>query len=100
MKDHEEALHALEMTHLLRSHERPRSIYRADVILEAFSSDVHAPTGDGIPYPEWDYKKKKFKPSWCFVKETVQEKSSFDWVVKTERQRQSVHQSKAATFRI
>lgn len=90
LKDHEEALHALEMTHLLRSQERPRSIYRADVILEAFSSDVHAPPSDGIPYPEWDYKKKKFKPSWCFVKETVQEKSSFDWVEKTERQHQSV----------
>jgi nitric oxide reductase NorD protein len=34
LKDHEEALNQLDMTHVLRSRDRPTSIYRADILLE------------------------------------------------------------------
>jgi nitric oxide reductase NorD protein len=68
LDEHAEALRELDMRHLLRSPERPHSIYRADVILDGLALEVGdgALTG-GIPYPEWDHRTRRYREAWCFV---------------------------------
>jgi nitric oxide reductase NorD protein len=68
LEEHEEALRELDMRQLLRSPERPRSIYRADVILDGLTLEVadRAPAA-GIPYPEWDYRAGRHREGWCHV---------------------------------
>lgn len=68
LDEHDEALRELTMRHLLRTPERPRSIYRSDVILDGFSLEVgdEAPAS-GIPYPEWDYRRGSYRADWCHV---------------------------------
>ncbi|QQR90829.1 MAG: VWA domain-containing protein [Myxococcales bacterium] len=71
LEDHAEALKTLNMKQLLRSQERPHSIYRADLVMNGPELELQDDTvGEGIPYPEWDYKKKRHKANWCFVKRT------------------------------
>lgn len=66
--DHEEALRELDMRQLLRSPERPRSIYRADVILDGLALEVADKTSRaGIPYPEWDHRTGRYREHWCCV---------------------------------
>lgn len=69
LEDHEEALRALDMTQVLRSRERPRSIYRADIVMDSLALDSADPIGPhgGIPYPEWDHKQRRHKDQWCRV---------------------------------
>ncbi len=71
LKDHAEALNKLDMKHVVRSRERPRSIYRSDIVMEGLSLEVghdeDAPPAGGIPYPEWDYQKQRHKPAWCHI---------------------------------
>ncbi len=73
LEENEEALREVDMKHLVRTPERPRSIYRADVMLDGlcFETDDDAPSA-GIPYPEWDYRKASYKPDWCFLGESIQ----------------------------
>ena len=80
LEDQEEALREVNMKHLVRTAERPKSIYRADVMLDGlcFEAEDEVP-GTGIPYPEWDFKKAAYKPDWCFLNESVQEKSDLSW---------------------
>jgi nitric oxide reductase NorD protein len=68
LEDHGEALRELEMRQLLRTPERPRSIYRADVILDGLGLEVGDDSRNaGIPYPEWDYRTRSYRKDWCFV---------------------------------
>ncbi len=81
----EEALREVNMKHLIRTPERPRSIYRADVMLDGLcfeSSDHTAPTG--IPYPEWDYRKGVYKPNWCHLTESIQQAIEPGWAAAVE----------------
>lgn len=68
LKDHEEALRELDMRQLLRTPERPRSIYRSDVILDGFGFEAggDAPAA-GIPYPEWNHREGRYQPDWCHI---------------------------------
>lgn len=86
LAEHAEALSELKMTQLLRSPERPQSIYRSDVILEGWGAEEADPRrGGGIPYPEWDYARKAYRPDWCFVEESEPTQSIPSWVSQTER---------------
>jgi nitric oxide reductase NorD protein len=80
LSEHEEALRELDMRRLLRTPERPRSIYRADVILDGFSVEIgdDAETG-GIPYPEWDYRRRAYRPAWCRVIESRASRADAAW---------------------
>lgn len=71
LEDHEDALEELRLRQLLRTPERPRSIYRSDVILDGlgFEAGEAAPAG-GIPYPEWDHRLGRYRPGWCRVFES------------------------------
>jgi nitric oxide reductase NorD protein len=68
LEEHAEALEALDMRHLWRSAERPRSIYRSDLILDGLALEVQGDAaGPGIAYPEWDYQRGRYRPDWCRV---------------------------------
>jgi len=85
LKEHEEALKEVDMKEVMRSQERPRSIYRSDIILDGLNLEVNdtAPSA-GIPYPEWDYRKRRYKQDWCFLQEKRNEESNPDWIAATE----------------
>lgn len=85
LAEHADALSELQMTQLLRSPERPRSIYRSDVILEGWGSEEnHSGRGRGIPYPEWDYERKSYRQDWCFIEESEVKESAPSWVSRAE----------------
>ncbi|MEO8614769.1 MAG: VWA domain-containing protein [Luteolibacter sp.] len=86
LEEHAEALKEVDMQQVLRSQERPRSIYRSDLILDGLNLETHdnAPAR-GIPYPEWDYKKRAYKPDWCLLQETRNRESHPDWITVTEK---------------
>lgn len=89
LAEHGEALSELKMTQLLRSPERPRSIYRSDVMLEGWGSEQEDQTpGRGIPYPEWDYQRKTYRPRWCFVNQTELTRTAPDWLHQVEQRHQ------------
>lgn len=83
LDDHEEALAQLNMNRVLRSHERPSSIYRADVLLDSplFEAADNGPVR-GIPYPEWNYKKRAYRPNWCHVVEERPGDGNPEWAAR------------------
>jgi nitric oxide reductase NorD protein len=85
LEEHEEALKEVDMKEVMRSQERPRSIYRSDIILDGLNLEVNdtAPSA-GIPYPEWDYRKRSYKQDWCFLQEVRNHESHPDWIAATE----------------
>ena len=67
---HAEALDALDLRDVVRSHTRTRSIYRADVTLDVAVGEVEAAeTSDTTRflYDEWDAKARRYKQAWCRV---------------------------------
>lgn len=85
LKDHEEALREVEMRQVIRSAERPRSIYRSDVILDGLSLEVaDSITTPGIPYPEWDYKKRRYKNGWCRLQVHHRKELHSEWLAEVE----------------
>lgn len=84
--EHEEALNALKMTSLMRTQERPRSIYRSDLILDGLNLETSDDRPcSGQPYPEWDYRRRDYRQDWCFVKETTVKNGKPDWNGKVEK---------------
>jgi nitric oxide reductase NorD protein len=70
LAQHAEALDALDLRDVVRSHTQTRSIYRADVTLDVAVGDVEAvETSDTTRflYDEWDGKARRYKPAWCSV---------------------------------
>lgn len=87
LEEHAEALSALKMNQVIRSPERPRSIYRADLVLDGMGMDVAGPAPSaGIPYPEWDWRRSEYRRDWCHVQEGVASAADDAWVDRTERQ--------------
>ena len=85
LEDHEEALSQLDMNRVLRSRDRPASIYRADVLLDSpmfEAADQGAKRG--IPYPEWDYKRRRYKSDWCYVQEELPGEGDAEWASRVE----------------
>lgn len=91
LREHEEALRSIDMNRVLRSRERPRSIYRADVVIDGLSLEV-ADEGAtaGIPYPEWDYKSRRHRRDWCLVRETRAAGSDPAWAAETGAKHRAV----------
>lgn len=99
LKDHEEALRHVDMNHVLRSRDRPRSIYRADVLLEsvAFESGEPEVTG-GTPYPEWDFKTRRYREDWCRVHEAKIDSTTPDWAAETLKEHRGLILSLKKSF--
>ncbi|MCE9610814.1 MAG: VWA domain-containing protein [Chthoniobacter sp.] len=84
LEDHEEALRELDMRQLLRTPERPRSIYRSDVILDGFGLELGDDTrGPGHPYPEWDHRRGSYRADWCRVLESHATRGDTSWITRT-----------------
>ena len=67
---HTEALDELNLREVIRSTTPTRSIYKADLILDAAVGEVDAVTpSPATPfiYDEWDGKVRQYKPAWCTV---------------------------------
>lgn len=94
LDEHAEALSELRMTQVMRSPEAPRSIYRGELILDGTGFDLGgggAP-GTGIPYPEWDFQRQKYRRDWCHVQPQQVTEVRTDWAAKVEiRHRALIH---------
>jgi nitric oxide reductase NorD protein len=84
LDEHAEALSSLKMTQVIRSPERPRSIYRADVILDGLALEA-ADDGPaaGVPYPEWDWQRGEYRRDWCHVQESLLAGGKAGWAERT-----------------
>lgn len=81
IEEHEESLREVNMKRVIRTHDRPSSIYRSDILLEGPAWQVNDRARNiGIPYHEWDYKKQLYLSRWCFVQETALELSNEAWL--------------------
>lgn len=81
LEEHAEGLSELRMTQVVRSRERPRSIYRSDVILDGLGLEVDdAELAGGLPYPEWNYRAGAYRANWCRVQERVVARTDEAWV--------------------
>ena len=91
LEDHAEALNKLDMKHVVRTRERPRSIYRSDIVMDGLSLDLgsDSPAG-GIPYPEWDFKKQQHKPAWCHIQPRTQIEADAAWAQSTATKHRAV----------
>ena len=91
LEEHAEALRSVDMKHVVRSPERPRSIYRSDIVLTGPSLEVEddAPS-KGIPYPEWDFKRGSYRQDWCYVQEVAQSTASPQWITEVERKQKAL----------
>ncbi len=91
LAEHEDALRELDMKHLVRTRERPRSIYRGDIALDGCGLEVDdAPAGGGLPYPEWNYKARSYRPAWCHVREVDGETGDAAWLAAVEMRRRGL----------
>ncbi|YCM46491.1 VWA domain-containing protein [Verrucomicrobiaceae bacterium 227] len=90
LEEHEEALKEVNMKELIRSQERPRSIYRSDIILDGLNLEISDEAGDGIPYPEWDYRKRRYKNDWCHLQQTHNQKEHPGWIKDTEQKHRAL----------
>jgi nitric oxide reductase NorD protein len=86
LDEHREALREVDMKHVVRTRERPHSIYRSDIVLDGLGLEVGgAGPADGIPYPEWNYRTRTYRDGWCRVAETESDASDAAWVHAVER---------------
>jgi nitric oxide reductase activation protein len=67
LASHQKALDELDLRQTVRSHQRARSLYRADLLLGGEAGDVE--DADAAPaealYDEWDEAKHAWKRGWC-----------------------------------
>ncbi len=64
---HQKALDELDLKQLVRSHQRARSLYRADVLIDGAVGDLEdASTGPAEAiYDEWDEARQRWRRDWC-----------------------------------
>lgn len=69
LDEHLEALDEVDVNQVIRGGERARSLYKAEIGLDADVPDVaHViPDERGLPYDEWDRGAGRYKPGWCTV---------------------------------
>jgi len=66
---HLDALDEVDLGDLIRSDDTAHSVLRADLQMGIDIPDVHhvAPDEKGIPYDEWDGRKRRYRRDWCTV---------------------------------
>lgn len=69
LADHAEALDACDLREVIRGGETPKSLYRCDLLLDAQVGDsADEQAADGIPYDEWDHRRRAYRRAWCQVR--------------------------------
>ncbi len=108
LAEHAEALDELDLREVVRSGERTRAIYRADLFLDGGVGDLEGavPAVDAIPYDEWDARHRRYRPGWCSLRASrLQERrpaaAAARWCRETAmRHRAQIHALTAAFARI
>lgn len=64
---HQKALDELDLRQVVRSHQRAKSLYRADVLIDGASGELDDDAGGPAEalYDEWDESKRQWKRQWC-----------------------------------
>jgi nitric oxide reductase NorD protein len=64
---HRAALDELDLEQMVRSHQRARSLYRADVLLDGGVGDLEDPAElpGAVTYDEWDEGRREWRRDWC-----------------------------------
>jgi len=71
LAEHGEALDELTLEEVVRSRQRARSVYRADVALDVEVTELASAEASGIPYDEWDEGTRTYRRGWCSVFERI-----------------------------
>lgn len=66
---HQKALDELDLKQLVRSHQRARSLYRADVLIDGGVADLEeeARAPAEAAYDEWDEARQRWRRDWCHL---------------------------------
>lgn len=67
MEDQLEAMRELKMTEVIRVDDAVHSVYRAELLMGDSAGDAAEAGSGGIPYDEWDPKKRAYRKDWCRV---------------------------------
>ncbi len=64
-----DALQEVDLGDLVRGEDAAHALLRADVQLGSSIPDIGsvAPEERGLPYPEWDGRRRRYRPDWCTV---------------------------------
>jgi nitric oxide reductase NorD protein len=83
LDEHLEALEEVELRELLRGGQDAHSLYKVDLDMGADIPQVEriSATEVGVPYDEWDYKLKAYRPGWCTVYPTPVHRGAPGWEV-------------------
>lgn len=96
LADHSEALEEVDLRDLVRGGEQAQSVYRADITMDIGIPDISraAMEENGIPYDEWDYRKKAYRKDWTTVFEaTVPPGGDPTWARQTQaKHRKSIEE--------
>ncbi|MBO9539897.1 VWA domain-containing protein [bacterium] len=63
-----DAMRELKMGHVIRVDDPAHAIYRAELLMDDQTGEVASAQGEGIPYDEWDAKKKAYRKAWCRIR--------------------------------
>ena len=95
LRGHEEALKELDMRHVIRSKDRTASIYRADMLMSPLELEVAGGPAEGLPYPEWDYRRRAYRQDWAWVRVTDLSGEDPEWETRAQaRYRSRIHSLK------
>jgi len=68
LSEHADALDECDLHEVIRGGDTPQSLYRCDLLLESGAGDAEEETADdGIPFDEWDHRRRAYRPGWCRV---------------------------------
>jgi nitric oxide reductase NorD protein len=81
LEEHLEALHEVQLSHLVRGGPDAHSVLKADVALDIDVPDVAhiAPTERAVMYDEWDRGKRAYRKAWCAVYPTPMSPGDGAW---------------------
>ncbi len=67
MDEQLEAMRELKMNEVIRVDDAVHSVYRAELLMGDSAGDAADAGAGGIPYDEWDPKKRAYRKDWCRV---------------------------------
>lgn len=79
LQDQLEAMQELKMNQVVRVDDAVHSVYRADLRLNDQGGEVRAAATGGIPYDEWDARRRQYKRDWCRVQVQPYTERRPDW---------------------
>jgi len=86
LDDHLEALDEVDLKHLIRGGERAHAVLRAEIGLDLELPDVGriAPDERGIAYPEWDRRRRSYRPAWATVYPSAVPRGTDAWALEAD----------------